>query len=62
MRALTRALRRCGVDASKATVQRILQDCGYEGRELTVEQFVRFFRATERLVWSVDDEYNPAGG
>lgn len=60
VRALTRALRRCGVDASKKTVERILQDCGYDQKgELQVEQFIRFFRATERLVWSVDDEYNP---
>ena len=41
----------------------ILQDCGYDtGAELTVEQFIRFFRATERLVWSVDEDYNPARG
>ncbi|CAK9105945.1 unnamed protein product [Durusdinium trenchii] len=45
VRALTRALRRCGVDASKKTVERILQDCGYDQKgELQVEQFIRFFR------------------
>jgi len=60
IRELTRALRRCGVDASKKTVERILQDCGYDvAGQLSAEQFIRFFRATERLVWSVDDEYNP---
>eukprot|EP00435_Cladocopium_sp_Y103_P029150 s1234_g7.t1 len=60
VRELTRALRRCGVDASKKTVERILQDCGYDAAgQLSADQFVRFFRATENLVWSVDDEYNP---
>lgn len=60
VRELTRALRRCGVDASRKTVERILQDCGYDAAgQLSADQFVRFFRATEHLVWSVDDEYNP---
>eukprot|EP00437_Effrenium_voratum_P071350 CAMPEP_0181515632 /NCGR_PEP_ID=MMETSP1110-20121109/63681_1 /TAXON_ID=174948 /ORGANISM="Symbiodinium sp., Strain CCMP421" /LENGTH=196 /DNA_ID=CAMNT_0023645669 /DNA_START=21 /DNA_END=608 /DNA_ORIENTATION=- len=55
---LLRALRNCGVDASRANVEK----CGYHRGQINEEQFIRFFRATERLSWSVDDDYNPAGG
>lgn len=58
---IVRALRRCGVNASRRNVERIMQDCGYDSTGLiSVDQFISFFRATERLSRTLRDDYDPA--